>query len=79
MDVCENESPSTLLQLLGPRAALHVSQDHPDLLKMYIYTHTHTKLTYFEHPNKNIDNPDLRITRRFNKNKNNVTLTTFLQ
>ena len=47
--------------------------------KMYIYTHTHTKLTYFEHPNKNIDNPDLRITRRFNKNKNNVTLTTFLQ
>ena len=45
------------------RAAIHVLQGgHKTILicqKMY----THTKLTYFDHPNKNIDHPNLRITR----------------
>ena len=27
------------------------------------YTHTHKKLTYFDHPNTNIDHYDLRIIR----------------
>ena len=36
--------------------------------KMYIYTckiyiYTHTKLTYFDNPNENIDHPHLSITK----------------
>ena len=46
-------------------------QDYPDLPKnvyIYIYTckiyiYTHTKLTYFDHPNENIDHSHLRITK----------------
>ena len=29
----------------------------------HTHTHTHTKLTYLNHVNKNIDNPDLKIIR----------------
>ena len=62
--------------------ALHVSQgpqDYPDLPKKICvcrhthtkptyfdhpnYVDTHTKPTYFDHPNKNIDHSNLRITR----------------
>ena len=47
--------------------ALHVSQgpqDYPDLpKKICVCRHTHTKPTYFDHPNKNIDHSNLRITR----------------
>ena len=63
------------------------SQDHSDLPKMCVYIYIYTckkcvyiKLIYFDHCNKNIDHPDLRIIRiLFNKNKNNATFTTFLQ
>ena len=65
IDVCENQSPFTLLWLFGLGAALHVSQGHPDLPKknIYIYIYIYSKLIYFDHPNKNITNPNLRITR----------------
>ena len=47
------------------------SQDHPDLhqtcKKMFIYTLVkkilYAKLTYCDHPNKNIEYPNLRITK----------------
>ena len=57
------------------------SQDHSDLPKMCVCKkYVYTKLIYFDHRNKNIDHPDLRIMRiLFNKNKNNATFTTFLQ
>ena len=29
----------------------------------HTHTHTHTKLTYLDHPNKNIDHPDLKVIR----------------
>ena len=48
-------------------------QDYPDLPKIVyiyiyiylqnIYIYTHTKLTYFDHPNENIDHSHLRITK----------------
>ena len=63
IDVCENQSPFTLLWLLGLGAALHASQGHPDLPKIYIYIYIYTKLPYFDHLNKNIDHHNLRITR----------------
>ena len=50
---------------------------------MYIYIlakKLYAKLTYCDYPKKNIEHPDLRITKIwFNKNKSNVTFTTFLQ
>ena len=45
------------------------SLDHLDLSKnvhiylQNIYIHTHTKLTYFDYPNENIDHPHLSITK----------------
>ena len=63
------------------------SQDHPNLQltckTIYIYTCKkilYAKLIYFDHPNKNVEHPNLKITKfGFNKNKSNITLTTFLQ
>ena len=38
------------------------------------------QLTYYDHSNKNVEHPNLRITKvGFNKNKNNDTFTTFSQ
>ena len=59
----------------------------PWLAKNGIYTFAqkkkkklYVKLTYCDHPNKNVEHPNLKITKfGFNKNKSNITLTTFLQ
>jgi len=32
---------------------------------VFIYISTHTKLTYFDHPNKNVEHPNLRIKSEF--------------
>ena len=34
---------------------------------IYIYISTHTKLTYFDHPNKNVEHPNLRNKRIYVK------------
>ena len=66
--------------------ALHASRGghRTDLTckKLHIYTSKkkklYVKLTYCDHPNKNVEHPILRITKvEFNKNKNNFTFTTF--
>ena len=30
---------------------------------VYVYVETHTKQTYFDHPNKNVEYPNMRIIR----------------
>ena len=40
--------------------------DHPDLQKninIYLRKELYTKLTYFDHPNKNVEHPILRIKK----------------
>ena len=43
------------------------SQDHPNLEKKCIYTLVkkilYAKLTYYNHPNKNVEYPNLRIIK----------------
>ena len=47
------------------------SQDHPNLKKMCIYIYIYilaqkilfAKLTYFDHPNINVEHSDLKITK----------------
>ena len=53
--------------LTAPHASLGWSQDHPELLKN-VYRHLlkkilYAKLTYCDHPDKNVEHPDLRITK----------------
>ena len=48
---------------------------------IYIYIYIlYTKLTYFNHPNKNVEHPNWESQEfEFNKNKSNITFTIFLQ
>ena len=49
-------------------------------IEIYIYIYIYIKLTYFDHPNKKVEHPSLRITIiEFNKNKSNATSVTFSQ
>ena len=45
---------------------MFLCQDHPDLQKnvnIYLWKELYTKLTYFDHPNKNVEHLTLRIKK----------------
>ena len=66
IDPMSRDSKCNIYYVYQCKSGSMFMSDHPDLQKninIYLRKELYTKLTYFDHPNKNVEHPILRIKK----------------